>query len=110
MFEDLTSAERQKKVYRLAFQHIKSHPQSLLRTTFWGTYYLYRPSTYGLYWSTGIGLQPGIWLPGTVIMTGTPSGIGYARDPQVFLRPGDIAEIEIGGIGTLRNPVVAETA
>ncbi len=49
-------------------------------------------------------------LPGTVIMTGTPSGIGYARDPQVVLRPGDIAESEIGGIGTLRNPVVAETA
>ena len=49
-------------------------------------------------------------LPGTVIMTGTPSGIGYARDPQLFLQPGDVAEIEIGGIGTLRNPVVAETA
>jgi 2-keto-4-pentenoate hydratase/2-oxohepta-3-ene-1,7-dioic acid hydratase in catechol pathway len=48
-------------------------------------------------------------LPGTVIMTGTPSGVGFARKPPVFLRPGDVVEIEIDGIGTLRNPVIAET-
>jgi 2-keto-4-pentenoate hydratase/2-oxohepta-3-ene-1,7-dioic acid hydratase in catechol pathway len=48
-------------------------------------------------------------LPGTVIMTGTPSGVGFARKPPVFLRDGDVVEIEIDGIGTLRNPVVAET-
>jgi 2-keto-4-pentenoate hydratase/2-oxohepta-3-ene-1,7-dioic acid hydratase in catechol pathway len=48
-------------------------------------------------------------LPGTVIMTGTPSGVGFARKPPVFLRDGDVVEIEIEGIGTLRNPVVAET-
>ena len=47
-------------------------------------------------------------LPGTVIMTGTPSGVGFARKPPVFLHPGDVVEIEIEGIGVLRNPVVAE--
>lgn len=47
-------------------------------------------------------------LPGTVIMTGTPSGVGFARKPPVFLKPGDVVEIEVGGIGTLRNGVVAE--
>lgn len=49
-------------------------------------------------------------LPGTVIMTGTPSGVGFARKPPVFLRPGDRIEIEIDGIGTLGNPVIAEPA
>jgi 2-keto-4-pentenoate hydratase/2-oxohepta-3-ene-1,7-dioic acid hydratase in catechol pathway len=47
-------------------------------------------------------------LPGTVIMTGTPSGVGFARVPPIFLRPGDVVEIEIEGIGVLRNSVVAE--
>lgn len=47
-------------------------------------------------------------LPGTVIMTGTPSGVGFARKPPVFLKPGDVVEIEVEGIGTLTNPVVAE--
>ena len=47
-------------------------------------------------------------LPGTVIFTGTPSGVGFARKPPVFLRPGDTIEIEIEGIGTLTNPVIAE--
>ena len=47
-------------------------------------------------------------VPGDLIFTGTPSGIGYARDPQVFLKPGDVIEVEIEGIGVLRNPVVAE--
>ena len=47
-------------------------------------------------------------LPGTVIMTGTPSGVGFARRPPVFLKPGDTVEIEIEGIGTLSNPVIAE--
>jgi 2-keto-4-pentenoate hydratase/2-oxohepta-3-ene-1,7-dioic acid hydratase in catechol pathway len=44
-------------------------------------------------------------LPGTVILTGTPEGVGFAREPAVFLRPGDRIEIEVGGIGTLANPV-----
>jgi 2-keto-4-pentenoate hydratase/2-oxohepta-3-ene-1,7-dioic acid hydratase in catechol pathway len=47
-------------------------------------------------------------LPGTVIMTGTPSGVGFARKPPVFLRAGDVVEIEVDGIGTLRNTVIAE--
>ncbi|MCA9102152.1 MAG: fumarylacetoacetate hydrolase family protein [Pirellulales bacterium] len=44
-------------------------------------------------------------VPGDVIFTGTPPGVGMARDPQVFLKPGDVAEVEIEGIGVLRNPV-----
>ncbi|MDD3928099.1 MAG: fumarylacetoacetate hydrolase family protein, partial [bacterium] len=46
--------------------------------------------------------------PGTVIMTGTPSGVGFSRKPPVFLRPGDKIEVEIEGIGTLCNGVRAE--
>ncbi|GAA2636269.1 fumarylacetoacetate hydrolase family protein [Actinomadura fulvescens] len=46
--------------------------------------------------------------PGDVILTGTPGGVGYRRDPQVFLTDGDVVEVEIGGIGTLRNTVRAE--
>ena len=45
--------------------------------------------------------------PGDVIITGTPAGVGYARKPPVFLRPGDVCEIEIEGVGTLSNPVVS---
>jgi len=47
-------------------------------------------------------------LPGTVILTGTPSGVGFARKPPIYLRDGDIVEVEIGGIGLLRNPVMLE--
>ena len=44
-------------------------------------------------------------LPGTVILTGTPSGVGMAREPKVFLNDGDTIEVEIEGIGTLTNTV-----
>lgn len=44
--------------------------------------------------------------PGDIIATGTPSGVGGAMDPQVWLKPGDICEVEISGIGVLSNPVV----
>ncbi len=44
-------------------------------------------------------------LPGTVILTGTPEGVGFARKPPVFLRPGDVVEVEVGPVGVLRNPV-----
>ncbi|MGE4086305.1 MAG: fumarylacetoacetate hydrolase family protein [Vicinamibacterales bacterium] len=47
--------------------------------------------------------------PGDVIVTGTPGGVGVARNPPVFLRPGDTVEVEVTGIGTLRHPVLAET-
>jgi 2-keto-4-pentenoate hydratase/2-oxohepta-3-ene-1,7-dioic acid hydratase in catechol pathway len=46
--------------------------------------------------------------PGTVILTGTPHGVGYARKPPMWLAPGDVCEIEIEKIGTLTNPVIAE--
>ena len=43
--------------------------------------------------------------PGDIVSTGTPSGVGFKRTPPVFLRAGDVVEIEIGGIGAIRNPV-----
>ena len=49
-------------------------------------------------------------LPGTVILTGTPHGVGGARKPPVFLKAGDTVSVEVEGIGTLTNPVVAESA
>jgi 2-keto-4-pentenoate hydratase/2-oxohepta-3-ene-1,7-dioic acid hydratase in catechol pathway len=49
-------------------------------------------------------------LPGTVILTGTPHGVGMALKPPVWLKPGDTVSIEIDGIGTLTNPVVLEEA
>jgi 2-keto-4-pentenoate hydratase/2-oxohepta-3-ene-1,7-dioic acid hydratase in catechol pathway len=45
--------------------------------------------------------------PGDVIATGTPPGVGFARKPPVFLRPGDVMEVQIEGIGGLGNPIVA---
>ncbi|HEX9022419.1 MAG TPA: fumarylacetoacetate hydrolase family protein [Geobacteraceae bacterium] len=44
-------------------------------------------------------------LPGTLILTGTPAGVGFKRNPPVFLRPGQTVEVEIEGIGTLVNRV-----
>ncbi len=46
--------------------------------------------------------------PGDVISTGTPGGVGIFRDPPELLEPGDTVEVEIDGIGTLANPIVAE--
>jgi 2-keto-4-pentenoate hydratase/2-oxohepta-3-ene-1,7-dioic acid hydratase in catechol pathway len=43
--------------------------------------------------------------PGDIIATGTPSGVGFARTPPEFLRPGDVVEVEIEGIGVLRNEI-----
>jgi 2-keto-4-pentenoate hydratase/2-oxohepta-3-ene-1,7-dioic acid hydratase in catechol pathway len=45
--------------------------------------------------------------PGDVILTGTPAGVGYARDPNIALKDGDVVEVAVEGIGTLRNPVAA---
>lgn len=47
---------------------------------------------------------------GDIIVTGTPSGVGMARDPQVFLKPGDVCEVEVERVGLLRNHVIAEPA
>lgn len=44
-------------------------------------------------------------LPGDIIATGTPGGVGVFRDPPVFLKPGDVVEVAIEGLGTLTNPV-----
>ncbi|WP_424457727.1 fumarylacetoacetate hydrolase family protein [Ottowia sp.] len=48
--------------------------------------------------------------PGDVIAMGTPSGVGYARNPPVWMQPGDRIEIEIEGVGLLSNPIVQEEA
>lgn len=44
-------------------------------------------------------------LPGDVIVSGTPGGVGQARTPPVFMKPGDVCEVEIEGVGLLRNPI-----
>jgi len=45
-------------------------------------------------------------LPGQIIATGTPAGVGFARTPPEYLRPGNVVEAEVEGIGALRNVVV----
>jgi 2-keto-4-pentenoate hydratase/2-oxohepta-3-ene-1,7-dioic acid hydratase in catechol pathway len=55
------------------------------------------------YLSQGLTLEPG-----DVIATGTPEGVGFFRDPPVLLKAGDVFEVEIEGLGTLRNPVVGQ--
>jgi acylpyruvate hydrolase len=46
--------------------------------------------------------------PGDIIVSGTPAGVGMAREPQLFMKHGDVCEVEIEGIGTLRNKVEDE--
>jgi 2-keto-4-pentenoate hydratase/2-oxohepta-3-ene-1,7-dioic acid hydratase in catechol pathway len=53
--------------------------------------------------STGMTL-----VPGDVIITGTPPGVGMARDPQLWMKSGDEVTIEVEGLGALTNPVQAE--
>ena len=56
-------------------------------------------------------ISQGITLsPGDLIVTGTPSGVGAARKPPVFMKPGDVCEVEVERIGVLRNPIVQEAA
>ena len=52
--------------------------------------------------------EPFALQPGDIIISGTPAGVGFARKPQVFMKPGDVCEVEIEGVGMLRNPIVAE--
>jgi hypothetical protein len=47
-------------------------------------------------------------VPGDVIATGTPQGVGFARKPPLWMKPGDVVEVDISGIGTLRNRIVDE--
>src|SRR4051812_35228491 len=46
--------------------------------------------------------------PGDILVTGTPAGVGFARKPPLFMKDGDVCEIEVEGIGVLTNPVVDE--
>lgn len=55
------------------------------------------------YLSTMCALQPG-----DVISTGTPGGVGHRREPQIFMKAGDVVEVEVSGIGVLRNAVIDE--
>lgn len=48
------------------------------------------------------------WQPGDILATGTPSGIGFKRQPPIFLKPGDTFDVVIPGVGTLTNPVADE--
>jgi 2-keto-4-pentenoate hydratase/2-oxohepta-3-ene-1,7-dioic acid hydratase in catechol pathway len=48
-------------------------------------------------------------VPGDLILTGTPWGVGGFRDPPIFLKPGDTVEIEVEGVRTLANPVERST-
>ncbi len=47
------------------------------------------------------------FAPGDIVTTGSPAGVGYARNPKMFMRDGDVIEVEIEGVGTLSNPVSA---
>jgi 2-keto-4-pentenoate hydratase/2-oxohepta-3-ene-1,7-dioic acid hydratase in catechol pathway len=47
--------------------------------------------------------------PGDIIATGTPDGVGHSRNPPLWMKAGDMLEVEISGIGTLRNRIVDET-
>jgi 2-keto-4-pentenoate hydratase/2-oxohepta-3-ene-1,7-dioic acid hydratase in catechol pathway len=48
------------------------------------------------------------FLPGDCITTGSPSGVGFGRNPKVFMRPGDTIEVEVQGVGVLSNPIRAQ--
>jgi len=48
--------------------------------------------------------------PGDILVTGTPAGVGFARKPPLFMKHGDVCEIELEGIGVLKNPIVDEQA
>jgi 2-keto-4-pentenoate hydratase/2-oxohepta-3-ene-1,7-dioic acid hydratase in catechol pathway len=48
-----------------------------------------------------------LFKPGDVITTGSPSGVGYGRNPRIFMKVGDVVEVEVEGVGILRNPIQA---
>ena len=48
------------------------------------------------------------WCPGDVLVTGTPGGVGFKRKPPIFLKEGDVVEVEVNLVGTLVNPVANE--
>jgi acylpyruvate hydrolase len=60
---------------------------------------------------TLVDLTQGITLePGDILFTGTPSGVGHPRKPPVWMKKGDVCEVEVEGIGVLRNPIELEAA
>ncbi len=66
------------------------------------TQLIYKIPALVAYISKGLTLQPG-----DVVLTGTPPGVGMGRNPQLWIQPGDVCEIEIEGLGVLRNPFAA---
>jgi 2-keto-4-pentenoate hydratase/2-oxohepta-3-ene-1,7-dioic acid hydratase in catechol pathway len=48
-------------------------------------------------------------VPGDIIISGTPAGVGFARKPPVWMKAGDVCEVEVEGIGVLRNDIVDES-
>jgi 2-keto-4-pentenoate hydratase/2-oxohepta-3-ene-1,7-dioic acid hydratase in catechol pathway len=48
-----------------------------------------------------------LFKPGDIVTTGSPSGVGYGRNPRIFMKAGDVVEVEVEGIGILRNPIQA---
>jgi acylpyruvate hydrolase len=47
------------------------------------------------------------FMPGDVLTTGSPSGVGYGRNPKIFMKPGDVVTATVAAVGTLSNPVRA---
>ena len=87
-----------------------ANPQSLLLTTRVNGQVVQRASTASMIFSVAaiISFLSSLLTlePGDIIATGTPSGVGFKRTPPLFLCDGDVVEVEIDGIGQLRNPVV----
>jgi len=87
-----------------------SNPQSLLLTTRVNGQVVQHASTASMIFSvaTIISFLSSLMTlePGDIIATGTPSGVGFKRNPPLFLREGDVVEVEIEGIGQLSNPIM----
>ena len=85
-------------------------PQSLMLTTRVNGHVVQHASTATMIFSvaTVVAFLSSLMTlePGDIIATGTPSGVGFKRTPPLFLQDGDVVEVEIEGIGQLRNPVV----
>jgi 2-keto-4-pentenoate hydratase/2-oxohepta-3-ene-1,7-dioic acid hydratase in catechol pathway len=90
------------------------NPQTLLMTTRVNGQVVQRARTANMIFSvaTIVSFLSSIMTlePGDIIATGTPSGVGFKRTPQLFLQDGDVVEVEIEGIGQLRNPIVGTQA
>jgi acylpyruvate hydrolase len=88
-----------------------SDPQALLLTTRVNGQVVQHASTASMIFSVAaiISFLSSLMTlePGDIIATGTPSGVGFKRTPPLFLRDGDVVEVEIEGIGQLHNPVVS---